>query len=1133
MFLKKIRSFIVPVILLALLFISILALTNALIQMPSVQKALIDRIAYAIGYDIRTGEIELDIWRGIGILIHDFDAKSRQNNNAFSASRVRIILDARELISGRIIPSSLYMYRPKIDLAVKDEFKLPAGSNGLGIKGLPVFWIQGIQYLNIEQGQVNFVGRSFHMEELYLDARQTIPFPLTLKLMSHGIIEFKEKKVPFDLNGTILDPLGVGLSPSVDIILNTGKAPLSLVTWPKSLPVKQGDFKTRLEIKGGLGGKMSVNGRIDIASLKFSILKKDRHKDFLIQKIAFDFQSIIEGWRIRFQPLKIKTQDISMDLGLLVDLKEKDAPYLELSAKSDFMTLEEFKDFFPFPLMAAWVENELFPIFDHGDIKLDFFTLQGNLAQFKNLRMPENRSVLALGIECRNLEASGNGVQIPFREVSAEITLKDGDFHVSGLGARFGNSLIKDAGLDIKGLLTHSPHFEVLMNGSFDIQELIIQDKMMIIPPGIRRSLDQIRGLEGRLECITRIGYERDWKYPRILKGEFLFADCSLDKKELFLPLKFNEAEIHIDETNNSFRSMGFWGNTTFNATGNFIITGNSIEIQGVDISADMDMNQVIPAIFPQDKPHLNFSGPLPWHISMAKKDDYWSCLGNIALDGMALESEGFSIEPPSGNNNMVFEIEIKPYGRINLKEVLCRLKGSLIELSGEYNMQKEKPIQFNIRSSNFSIEDLGIRIKQHEISTSGVLNGSLNISLSDRDLADANVTGQLEGKDLSFRLGILSSPISDCSFLLSFFGKKVVVSNCLMNVGENPINISGELKGWDSMAGDITIKSDFLDISNILPSGDSIIIEDEGKYQDRFIRVMDIGIDLDISAGVWQKLMFEQMTAELGFRDRGLYIENLKTNLAHGVLTINGHVITGKEPELLFSGDIRLTEQPIDELLETLGIDDMNMKGSLNMEAQLTMSGKEKRDLIPSLTGHAKVSLNQGLLRGSHVIIKVLDFLSLQNIFKKRPPDLTGEGFYFESMTADIIIDKGILESENFVMSSPVFNAVGYGKTDIPGRSFDFVLGTQPHETIDNLVNMIPILGYIIEGEKGSVLLYTFKVKGPFSNPDVNFVPFESLGQGVGGILKRLLFSPIKMLQDLNNAATNTQKNDSPGSDR
>ncbi len=178
--------------------------------------------------------------------------------------------------------------------------------------------------------------------------------------------------------------------------------------------------------------------------------------------------------------------------------------------------------------------------------------------------------------------------------------------------------------------------------------------------------------------------------------------------------------------------------------------------------------------------------------------------------------------------------------------------------------------------------------------------------------------------------------------------------------------------------------------------------MEDREKDQDRSIHDMDIGIDLDISAGIWRKLMFKQMTAELNLRDEGLYIKNLRTSLAHGDLTVNGHVITGKEPELLFSGDIRLSEQPVDELLKDLGIGDMDMKGSITMEAQLTMKGIEKKDLIPSLAGHAKVSLNQGLLKNSRVIVKVLDFLSLQNIFKKRPPDLTGEGFYFESMTAD-----------------------------------------------------------------------------------------------------------------------------------
>ena len=1134
MFLKKIRSFTIPLLLLAILFISILALANAFIQMPSVQKALIDRIANAIGHDIRTGEIELDLWRGIGILIHDFDARSINNNNAFSASSVRITLYARELISGHIVPSDLYIHRPKIDLVLKDELKVPAGDDVLGIRKLPFFWIQGIQSMLIEQGEVNFVGRSLRMEELYLDARKIISSPPTLRLKSHGMIEFKGKKAQFDLNGQILQPSEDGVSPSVDIVLKTGKAPLNWINWPKSLPVKQGSFESRLEIKWDLKGKTLLKGQIDITSLKFSLLKKDRYKDFLIQKITLDFQSAIEGRCIRFLPLKMTTQDISMDLGLLIELKERDSPYLELSARSDFMSLEEFKDIFPFPLVAAWVENELFSMFDHGDIKLDFFTLKGNAVQFNNMRIPENRSVLSLGLLCRNLEASGNGIQIPFQEVSGNITLKDGDFQVSGLGAYFGNSQIMDSGLDIKGFLTDSPHYEIMIGGSFDIQELISQKEMSIIPQGIRQFVNKIHGLGGHLECQAKIGYERGWESPKILKGEFFLNDCSLDKKELLLPMVFNEAEIHIDETNhNNFRGVGLWGNTSFNATGDFIIKGKRLEIQGADISADIDMNQVIPVVSKWQDPRLRFNRPLPWHISMAKKDDYWSCLGNITLDGMTLGSEGFSVEPPGYNNSITFDLDIRPYERIRLKEVICRLGDSLIELSGEYDMQKKDPIQFNIRSSNLSIEDIGIHIKKDRLPASGKIDGDLKVALATLDGREIDVTGQLEGKDFYFRLGILSSPISDCSFKLGFSGKQARITDCFMNLGGGMVNIDGVIKGWNSPVGNIAIKSDFLDVSNIFAAGDSSAMGDKEERPDRFIHDMDIGIDLDISSGRWRKLMFERMTAKMHLRDRGLYIENFKANLAHGILTANGHVITGKEPELLFSSNINLTEQPVDELMEGLAIDNIHMKGGLTMNAQLNMKGKEKKDLIPGMAGNARVSLNQGLIKGSRAIIKVLDFLSLQNIYKKKPSELTEEGFYFEGMNADIIIDKGILSTDNFVMSSPAFNAVGYGKAEIPSRSIDFVLGTQPHETIDDLVGMIPILGYIIEGDKGSILLYSFKIKGPFSNPDVSFVPFENLGEGIGGILKRLLLSPIKMLQDLNNAASKANKNDPSGTDQ
>jgi hypothetical protein len=71
---KKIKLILLPTILLALLMASIILLANSLFQMPSTQKYLTERLSSYTGIEIRTGIIKLDLWKGIGINVSDFEA---------------------------------------------------------------------------------------------------------------------------------------------------------------------------------------------------------------------------------------------------------------------------------------------------------------------------------------------------------------------------------------------------------------------------------------------------------------------------------------------------------------------------------------------------------------------------------------------------------------------------------------------------------------------------------------------------------------------------------------------------------------------------------------------------------------------------------------------------------------------------------------------------------------------------------------------------------------------------------------------------------------------------------------------------------------------------------------------------
>ncbi len=1119
MLLKKIRYVAVPALLLILLLISILVLANTLIQRPSVQKYLVQRISNFIGIDIRTGEIEVNLLGGIGILVHDFEARSRHGNDSITSARVRIILDGTELIKGRIVPKGISLIQPKIEMYIRDKTEPRTDQKGAEAGKSPLLWVPGIRSIQVEQGRMVFTGRSFYLDDVNLKARETGQYPLTLSLNSTGKVGFRDRKVPFDVSGVVLLPAETMRAPTVDLLLNTGKAPLNWIPWPRSILVEQGSFKASLKIEGTLNETTTVSGQITVDPFQFSLTKGDRGKDFSIPESTLDFRSSIQGKRINFQSLRIKNPDFSLSIGLMLDLKEQDKFYLELSAQTDSMNMETVKGLFPSPLLPLWLGERLLPVLKTGQVRLKLLTLKGSEDQLNRLWTPENRSALKIELECNNLGISGDGIPVPFRGVTAVVAIGDGDLRISGLKAVFGDSMIREAGLIVKGVMDHSPSFEIVMDGSFDLQDLIRQKDMGLITSGVVKGLDDPQGLAGRLDCRARFGYRHGWELPRILGGEFLFQDCTIHRKDLLLPLEVEEARFRVHESGLSgFTGLGSWGNSPFKVTGEFAFKEKGLDFRKADISLNMDLNQVIPRVYQGKGLSVRSREPALFRISMAIKDSSWDLSGDIQLNDIVIESEGIYADPRGNKNRVLFDLRFRPGEMIHMNRILCRLGDSSLEISGDYDFHKKGFSGLDISSSGLSMEDLGIYyIKRDDIPMRGTLRGNVKVTPSGRNIKNADIKGWIEGEGLYFPLKNNSMPVKDCRFHLDFSGRQAAIDDLKMKIGESLLSIRGNLKGWDTLEGDIVVKSDFLNMSDILPEKDVSALPGNVRGRRKgILGSLNLGVKLDISGGMWRKLRYGPLEADLDIKAGDIYINRSTINLEKGVISVKGHVITGDRPESLFSGNIRLADQPVDELQEDIGVGDRGIKGRLTLEGSFLLQGKDKKELISSLTGSGKISLEKGLIRQSRVLIKVLEFLSIQKIFKQRPPDLREEGFYFESMRGDLIVKKGILRSDNLVIRSPIFNAGAYGEMDIPLKSVDFILMTQPLGTIDTLVSNIPILGYIITGDRGSVLAYSFEVKGPISDPQVKFVPFEKLGEGVGGILKRLLLTPKRILEDI-----------------
>jgi hypothetical protein len=388
-------------------------------------------------------------------------------------------------------------------------------------------------------------------------------------------------------------------------------------------------------------------------------------------------------------------------------------------------------------------------------------------------------------------------------------------------------------------------------------------------------------------------------------------------------------------------------------------------------------------------------------------------------------------------------------------------------------------------------------------------LEGKLQARIPKKDLSTGAVSGEMKGEKLSFHLTSLPSPVRECDFSALFSGDKIVIPSFTLVTGESSLEGKGELRGWKGLKGTLTLTSSSLHLSDFIPPGKE---GQQKKQPSSFAENTNIRVSLNAQPAQWKKIVSEKVKAELLFRKGDFHIVRSQIQMDRGAFEVSGYV---KEDAMAFAGHVEFKDQPMETLLKRLGIEPV-YEGSLTMEAQLYTEGKELMDLISNLDGGTNVLIEKGVIRKSNVFLKILEFLSLQNIFTKRPPDISKEGLYFESLGGHGAIEKGVVRTENTQMKSPVLNAVATGSADLGQGLVHFDLGVQPLGTIDTVVSNIPILGHILTGENKSLITYYFEVKGPILDPQVEHVPFKALGGGVTGILKRLFLSPVKLFEDV-----------------
>ena len=136
---------------------------------------------------------------------------------------------------------------------------------------------------------------------------------------------------------------------------------------------------------------------------------------------------------------------------------------------------------------------------------------------------------------------------------------------------------------------------------------------------------------------------------------------------------------------------------------------------------------------------------------------------------------------------------------------------------------------------------------------------------------------------------------------------------------------------------------------------------------------------------------------------------------------------------------------------------------------------------------------------------------MNFTEIFRGELPDLTKEGFAYNSITAKSDLENGKLLLREVLIDGSSMEIACSGDIDLIDKKLDLTVLVAPLKTVDRIVKKIPLIRDIIAGTLVSIPV---KVRGDLANPKVTPLAPSAVGSGLLGIMKRTLKLPMKVIR-------------------
>lgn len=879
-------------------------------------------------------------------------------------------------------------------------------------------------------------------------------------------------KLSCDIPATLGPPTHLALSGSVK--LPTSEKSLLDTELNCDADIKQAEIGKFWPYYGRFIPFANTGGRLD-----FSTSFKGKPQDFTARgKIRINGATVI--WPAIFHAT-LSPRSLYLDFSLkltkqIIDFSSIDAGFEGFRVKGSFQMqdyttndpriianastpgtfrYEDVKYYVPYGIIekdaSDYVEHKI----KTGIFKLETGTLDGRISQITHMEIGDNSNTLMIRGPVEKAVLSYGPKAPTFNNINGTIELKGRNFNLIGMSANFGTSPLK-----MNGSITE---YNTDKKSDYPV-------RMEITPYGPEVAwLAKIAGA-GKLDynnvsnlILTGSGHHSAYR----LSGEW-----DLKRAVYSFPGAIR-------------KPIGMTNNLTFSSvisSGETRLTSLSYTLPPLMISATAILKYA-------DQPYLGFDlqtnpflmgdalpilsiwqdyhprGKIQAQIKGSGNPEDFSAMnynGDVLLSNFSF-LPGDQLKTVSGiNGSVAFRGK-----SLETSEIKARYGNSLVNMRGRINNLQNTEADISLTSPKFFLNDI-------------------NLALDKPDASIANLNAAFTVSNGSYTFKSVSGLLNTSNF-----------------------NINGTYKTGAAPEATISIISSKLDIDDL-----RLLSSPEKPIEKSKTTRPDIKLKLDVEAGNYGKLQFTNLNATAQQESGNIYLQSVSAGILGGKLTAKGRIAPGRGGGDRYDLALDLVGADAEKLFTALDIS-KEVTGSLALHGNLTARGDNLADIKKSALGNIKLHMNNGKLRKFSTLSKVFSILNISQLLKFQLPDMVSGGMPYNEIKGSVSVKDGTISSQDLFIRSDAINISAIGSADIVKEELDITLGVQPLQTVDKIVNRIPVVGWLLTGNDKAFLTAYFEAKGKWSDPQVTAIPVKSISKGIFNIFRRVFELPVRLFTD------------------